>query len=302
MPEIRNLRHPSLTQSLRIPVSYLDHVIVCNRHDLSHYVPFEAGGTQIGWARPDLAHALSRYPDVFELGQNALRLADRYGDFAQRSAAIARVLPAIESAGLVPRLRGEMFAAAVAFDAPPLFEIDRSAVPPFGIQAYGVHINGFVRRPRGRADLWIGRRSPTAPICPNELDNLVAGGLAIGMSVIETLVKECHEEASVPEALARAATPVSTIRYSMKTDWGLRRDTLFCYDLELPDDFTPVNTDGEVVEFRRLPAEEVKAIVRDTFRFKFNCNLVVMDFLIRHGLLTDAEADVGALRKGMGQR
>ena len=67
------------------------------------------------------------------------------------------------------------------------------------------------------------------------------------------------------------------------------------------DDFTPLNSDGEVVEFRRLPAEEVKAIVRDTFRFKFNCNLVVIDFLIRHGLLTAAEADIGAIRKGLGQ-
>ena len=114
-------------------------------------------------------------------------------------------------------------------------------------------------------------------------------------------MKEAHEEADVPEALARAARPVASVRYTMETDEGLRQDTMFCYDLELPADFTPVNTDGEVAEFLRMPAEDVKAIVRDTFDFKFNCNLVIMDFLIRHKLLTDREADIAAIRKGMGQ-
>ena len=35
----------------------------------------------------------------------------------------------------------------------------------------------------------------------------------------------------------------------------------------------------------RLPLAEVAALVHDTDEFKLNCNLVVIDFLIRHGWL-----------------
>ena len=50
-------------------------------------------------------------------------------------------------------------------------------------------------------------------------------------------------------------------------------------------ELVPRNTDGEVEEFMLLPIRKVAAIVRDTDEFKLNCNLVIIDFLIRHGLL-----------------
>lgn len=39
-----------------------------------------------------------------------------------------------------------------------------------------------------------------------------AGGVAAGVSIKHTLVKECQEEACIPEALAAKAVPVSTVR------------------------------------------------------------------------------------------
>ncbi len=44
--------------------------------------------------------------------------------------------------------------------------------------------------------MWIARRSPTKPIDPGMLDNLVGGGLAAGLTVAQTLVKEGWEEAA----------------------------------------------------------------------------------------------------------
>ena len=71
---------------------------------------------------------------------------------------------------------------------------------------------------------------------------------------------------------------------------------MFCYDLELPVDFIPTNTDGEVEEFTLWPIVELAEAVRDTLAFKFDCNLVLIDFLIRHGVLTpDNEPDYVAL-------
>ena len=82
---------------------------------------------------------------------------------------------------------------------------------------------------------------------------------------------------------------------------GFRRDVLYCYDLELPEDFVPQNTDGEVEAFMLLPLAEVAAIVHETDDFKLNCNLVIIDFLIRHGWLDPQTPEYLALVLGLRQ-
>ena len=282
-------------------MSYLAHVAMCNRHDFANFISLRAGGAEVGWLRPRLADALRDIDPMFVRTKRGLELDERLEDFAARSETVARAVERLSAEAVLPPIRNELYAVAPHFMAPPVFQLDRGSVPSFGTLAYGVHVNGYVKRGDGGLDLWIGRRAPTQKLCPDMLDNMVAGGLPIGIAPIDNVVKEAQEEAAVPEMLARKARLVSTVRYVMETDEGLRRDALFCYDLELPADFTPENTDGEVAEFRRFPAEEVKEIVRETYRFKFNCNLVILDFLIRHGLLTQEEVDLNAVRKGMGQ-
>ena len=71
----------------------------------------------------------------------------------------------------------------------------------------------------------------------------------------------------------------------METDLGIRDDVLYVYDLELPADFMPVNSDGEIVHFELMPADRVVERVRTTDDFKFNVNLVILDFALRHGLI-----------------
>ena len=68
--------------------------------------------------------------------------------------------------------------------------------------------------------------------------------------------------------------------------YGLRDDLIFSYDLELPLDFQPSNKDGEVEDFQLWPVERVMEVVAGGDEFKFNCNLVLIDFFIRHALLT----------------
>ena len=60
------------------------------------------------------------------------------------------------------------------------------------------------------------------------------------------MIKECQEEASIPEALARKATPCGAVSCAFMMGSGLKRDVLFVYDLELPPDFQPKPQDGEV--------------------------------------------------------
>lgn len=44
--------------------------------------------------------------------------------------------------------------------------------------------------------------------------------------------------------------------------------------------------DGEVDSFQCLPMDEVARLIAQTDEIKDNCNLVILDFLMRHGYVT----------------
>ena len=71
------------------------------------------------------------------------------------------------------------------------------------------------------------------------------------------------------------------------------------YDLELDGDFQPKNTDGEISEFYLWPVARVMDTVAETREFKSNCNLIVIDFLIRRGLISPDRSDYIELNEGL---
>lgn len=281
-------------------MSFLDRIRACNEYDLSHYRPFLVSGVQAGHVRRDMAEAVRPYVDVFRVDEGAVYVSDRLRSFEERTKAVEGVLKHIQSKGIMSPWRDEAYAVTAVSGGPALFAIERAAVPLFGIRAYGVHMNGYVRQDGGTF-MWIGRRSRPKPTYPGLLDNTVAGGLPCGMTARECLAKECEEEAGIPAALAAKAVSVGAITYCVEMPEGLRPDVQFCYDLELPAGFTPVCHDGELEGFTLMPIEEVAALVRDTDEFKFNCNLVIIDFLIRHGFLGPEEPDYVAICRGLRQ-
>lgn len=278
----------------------MDHIRQCNAHDLAGFLPFETGGQRVGWVRPAVAETALNAASGFERVNGALRLRPAGDGVQARSAALLEASEAIVAAGLARKMRSEDYGVANVWGTPPLAALNRGLVAAFGVRAYGVHMNGFVRRPDGGFDIWIGVRANDKAVAPGKLDNMVAGGQPIGLGLMENLIKEADEEAKVPQGLARQARPVGCLTYVMETEAGLKPDTQFCYDLELPDDFTPVNADGETQDFIRMPAEEAARLVRETDRFKFNVNLVLIDFFLRHGLLSpDDTPDYAALSLGL---
>ncbi|MEO5372859.1 MAG: DUF4743 domain-containing protein [Alphaproteobacteria bacterium] len=280
-------------------MAFTDHITACNRHDLTRFRPFIIGGERLGWVSHDVAERLRDYPETLEVTDGAVVLSGRLTTPADRTAAMAEVLERLVERGVLSRLRGEPFAVSLCYGAPELMRIDRAAVPLFGVRAYGVHLNGFVRTGQGMM-MWVGRRSLTKRVAPGKLDNIVAGGQPAGLSLTENLVKECAEEADIPRDLALRATPVGAITYCMEGERGLRPDCMFCYDIELPTDFVPRNTDGEMAEFMLWPVADVIETVRSTDTFKFNVNLVLIDFAIRHGFVTaDDEPDYLRLLFGL---
>lgn len=279
-------------------MSFLDRIRECNSHDLGNFRPFVVAGERVGWVRHAFAERLARFRDTFDVMREAVRLSDRLDSFETRSAALDAVVRALEAEKVITGRRNEYYPISTSFAAKPLARIERAAIPAFGLRAYGVHMNGFVRKADG-IHMWIGRRARDKHTYPGMLDNTVAGGQPMGISLVDNLVKECKEEAAIPEALARRAVPVGAITYCMEADEGLKPDVQFCYDLELTQDFTPHNTDGEIETFMLWPMDKVAAIVRDTSEFKFNCNLVIIDFLVRHGLIPPDHPDYLQIVQGL---
>jgi len=227
--------------------------------------------------------------DFFRPHEKGITIAPYLSGFGDRSNAFSKATQAISRWYNRP-LRNEMYPVIEKWGDSPLAQIDRAGVPWFGLKAFGVHVNGFVRKPDG-IHLWIGERATDREVEPGKLDNLIGGGQPIGLSIDENLVKEAKEEAGIEVELARTAKSVRKLSYKVDRPEGFRDDTLFLYDLELPESFTPVNKDGEVAKFHLMSLPEVAALVRDTDRFKFNCNLVVIDFLVRHEFLKPDHAE-----------
>ena len=278
-------------------MSFADHIRACNNYDRARVVPFFAGARRIGWLRRDNAAVLARFTQVFAVEPERVHLVAR-GDVDAVSAAVDKVVDALVAENRLPKWRNEIFDVMPRWGEKPIFRVDRGAVAFFGVRAYGVDLNGYRRDPTG-LQMWVGKRAPDKRVAPNKLDNLVAGGIGHGYGVAATLAKEADEEAAIPASLIERAVPVGAITYLMEIDIGIRDGVLFIYDLELPAEFVPQNRDGEIVDFALMPVENVIERIRATDDFKFDVNLVVLDFALRHGLIAVEDPEYLAVASGL---
>ncbi len=279
-------------------MSYLSKIVALNNGDTEGFLPFVIGGRHVGNIAPAFAARLKAFPRQFIVTDQMVVLNPEVHDFDARSAALAEVLAALHRDGVVAQLLGELYPVTDGRREHALCLIDRGVIGYFGIAAYGQHLNGYVGAGE-RMKMWIGTRARDRHLYPGKLDQLVAGGLPWGISLADNLAKECQEEAGMSAELAAGATPVGAITYFAETPRGLKPDILYCYDLGLSADFQPVCTDGEVESFELMPIQEVIERVRDTRDFKPNCDLVIIDFLIRHGFIGPDDPDYLAIQAGL---
>jgi 8-oxo-dGTP pyrophosphatase MutT (NUDIX family) len=168
--------------------------------------------------------------------------------------------------------------------------IERYPAPLFGISSRGAHMTCYVRDSASPAGLriWVARRASHLFTYPGKLDTTVAGGIKSNDEPLDCIVAEADEEASLDSRFvrqnARVAGLVTYVRHNAKFG-SITPVVLYVYDLELPPDMVLTPKDGEVAEFYLWEVEEVKeAMLRE--EFKPNCNLVMLDFFIRHGIVT----------------
>jgi 8-oxo-dGTP pyrophosphatase MutT (NUDIX family) len=278
-------------------MAFVDRIRHCNSYEPGRAVPLWAGEHRVGLLRRDNAEVLARHDKVFSVTHERARLlAD--GNCDQVTRAVDEVVQALVAERRVTKWRNETFDVAPRWGEPPIFRLDRGAVPFFGVRAYGVHLNGY-RRAGDAYSLWIGRRASNKQIDPGKLDNIVAGGIGNGYGAAATLVKEAEEEAAIPADLIARAVAAGALSYRMETRLGIRDDVMFVYDLEVPENFSPTNGDGEIAGFELMPLADVLERIRTTSDFKFNVNLVILDFAVRHGVLRPDDPDYLDVANGL---
>jgi len=244
--------------------------------------PFFMAAEQVGWIRESDVPLLLLWPDVFEVDAAGVTLAARFDVSAdRRSAALAAVIGALAGQGCIHGWRDETYAIRNAFDAAPLAYIERAAARFFGTMTYAVHLNGIVKYADRAPQLWIARRSDTKATDPGMLDNVVAGGIAWGLSIEETIAKECWEEAGIEAAIAANAVPGRTVHVLQSLPEGTQAEQIFIYDLMLPEDFAPHNQDGEVGEHRLARIDEVARWIEDG-EMTVDASLATLDCMLRH--------------------
>ena len=275
-------------------MSYLEHIKRCNTFAVGDYLPFVIEGEQLGWAKRSFIEHIKVYDSVFEIDDASLTFCPELNTVEMRSQAIAPILLSLHQKGVIDSWVNEIYSISNFFSEPARLFMERAAVSYFGVRGYGVHINGLVQKSDG-VYVWIARRTKNKPFWPGKLDQVVAGGQPAGISLMQNVIKESAEEAAIPDSIASKAELVSEIHYcgetSGDTSRGMNIDTLFNYDLWLPEDFIPHNTDGEVYEFMLMPLEKVAWLTDNTDEFKDNCNLVNIDLLLRLGFITKSHSD-----------
>src|ERR1700722_5336361 len=236
-------------------MSFTDRIRHCNSYDPARAMPLWAGAHRIGWLRCANAELLKPHDKVFAVSADQARLIVD-GGCETVSRVVDEVVEGLVAERRIPKWRSETFDVAPRWGDQPILRIDRGAVPFFGVRAYGVHLNGY-RRDGDRYSLWIGKRASNKQVAPGKLDNIVAGGIGNGYGAAATLAKEAEEEAAIDAALIARATPVGALSYRMETRLGIRDDVMFVYDLEVPEDFSPTNGDGEIAGFELMPLADV---------------------------------------------
>jgi len=278
-------------------MSYIDRIKECNNYTEEDKIPFMMDGKRVGQIRDVYKDYLLK-SNIFVLENNTFTLIERLKTFDERTEALEVFARQVFEDKISNNFMNELYPIIESFTSEPLAYVDRSISSFLGLLSFGQHLNAYVMTESGMK-MWIARRAYDRGYEAGKLDHMVAGGLAYDVKPSDNLEKECYEEAGMSAELAKTAKSVGFVTYKYDYTLGGKEDMLYCYDIELDESFTPLCTDGEVEEFYLMPIEEVAEMVRTSNDFKVNCNLVIIDFLVRHGYLSSNDKDYIEIVNGL---
>lgn len=246
-------------------------------------------GTALGYVTDAIACHFVDEP-AFSVTDTDIQLHPQYTTLDQRNQVFADLGNRWRARDLLDALlnrrwRDELY-SVYGSDHQVYVRVERALLTLLGVVTYGVHVNGY-RVVDGDMYLWVPRRSDDRPMWPGLLDNTIAGGLGYPHGVEATLIKEAMEEAGLSEDFVhKHSKAAGVVSYCYLADNNIvQPEVEYVYDMEFDDTTSPQPVDGELEDFQLMDVATVLDHIRH-HRFKPNCGLVIIDFLIRHGIVT----------------
>ncbi|TDZ62018.1 Thiamine pyrophosphokinase [Colletotrichum trifolii] len=259
---------------------------------------------QMGYVHPTVVSFLQKYVSeklIFDAKWTRLALKDRrtpgtVEDGLEEIRHILHIAPTSPWRGLLNKYGTEKWRLiGILPEVGFLCDI----APLFGIITSGVHLNIYMGE-GPTMQIGVATRSMTKTSFPGLLDQCVAGGYQAGVDrcALDCLQREASEELrrGLPRGYESKVERKPTIQYMTTRDerWdsssriedgvpecGIRVP----FDLRV-DDLFFLGNEAEVATIEFLPARVVKERLLQGL-FKPNSALIMVDFLIRHGLLED---------------
>ncbi|CCE81900.1 Piso0_002579 [Millerozyma farinosa CBS 7064] len=256
----------------------------------------------LGYVHPNVVEYFKDEKDLVTIhGEKKLILGSHLDTMEKRNTAFRTIANKLRSEPEFDEMdkgwRNELYTIHYPTHEPYML-VERAFSTYMGVITYGVHINGFVppdKSSNGKLKMWIPRRSSTKPTYPNMLDNTVAGGLGYPHGIMETVIKECFEEAGLKEDFVKKHIKSSDVLsyIYLPHPHNVQPEVEYIFDIVFDDEdeVLPDPQDGEAQDFNLLEIDTIIEKLKNR-EFKPNCALVIINFLQRHGYITpESEPD-----------
>jgi 8-oxo-dGTP pyrophosphatase MutT (NUDIX family) len=247
--------------------------------DLRDFVPFKVLSHTVGWIRKARIPLLLQWRDTFTLCSSEMRMPRAELGYSVRSELLRHAICGLAQMGHVPGWRNENYGLLPQFGLPAIAEYERSAVYLLGARALSVHLTLYTRRNQELCT-WVARRSLSKSVDPGKYDSTVCGGVPAGSTILATLQREAHEEATLHGELLCGAKKRSILQSAFLQNGGLHIGEAHCYELESPSNFRPRPQDGEVDSFELMSASQIFALCANPDIVCTDSALCLLDFLL----------------------
>ncbi|RYF25418.1 MAG: NUDIX domain-containing protein [Comamonadaceae bacterium] len=221
------------------------------------------GGETVGSIAPEVAHLIAeqrlldeRYQlsKVEQSGEAWWALLG--GDATSALNALAHALRAADRCGA---WRDEQLAVCNAQGA-RVGTIERGAVRVLGLATQAVHLVGATADGTG---LWVQQRAFNKPNNPGMWDTLMGGMVSAADTVPQALERETWEEAGLRIDALQPVVHGGHVDFARPSreagGTGYMVERIDWFHATVPEGMAPVNQDGEVERFERLPHAAVQA-------------------------------------------
>ena len=243
-----------------------------NTFDLSAYTPIRLKKKNIGWLNNETI-----LENSFNICNGYLKYSqlDEFIKNLEKNESSTESCPVFLYPSLKPK---RVFSETAKFCNKNIFNIKRSFLSLFGFPSYGVHCNVW-RKHKDKFIIYFAKRSEKLKSFPGYIDNTVAGGQPINLSILENLKKEAYEEAGISRKYLKKVQRGNIVSYFHNNNNNFISAVIFNYHLNKIDELELKNIDGEVESFFSLTLENIYKLIEKNL-LKPNCIIPILDFIL----------------------